>query len=97
MGIIFGVMAIVAGFTHWSWLAVAGGVLAIATDALGFMSGALHGCMPTIVSWLLGALIGGAILGAMGLSGAASMLGGIALAAMVGDAIGLIMGAMVSR
>jgi len=97
MGILFGIMALVGAFSGWAWLAVVGGILAIIVDAMGFMSGALHGCLPTIISWVLGALIGGAILGSMGLDATAAVLGGIALASMVEDAMGFVFMAFASR
>ncbi|MGB4594261.1 MAG: hypothetical protein WBI63_10910 [Coriobacteriia bacterium] len=96
MGIVFGLMAVVAGFAHWSWLATAAGILTIGSDALGFFSGALHGCVPTIISWVLGALIGGWILTAMGVSADAALLGGIALASMVEDLFGLVLNVLLS-
>jgi hypothetical protein len=98
MGIAFGLMALVGGLAKWPWLAVVAGVLAIGGDIIGYLSGALHdGCWPTILSYALGAFIGGGILSAMGLGSAAAILGGIALAAMVGDVVGLAFGAVVSR
>jgi hypothetical protein len=97
MGIVFGLMAVVGGFAMLPWLATLAGVLAIATDGLGFMSGALKGCAPTVVSWVLGAVIGGGILGAMGLPPTAAVMGGIALAALVGDAVGYVFVALAGR
>lgn len=90
MAIVFGILAIVGALVKWEWLVILGGGLTILSDVFGFLSGKLRGCFSTIISYLLGAAFGYFVLSIFGISLFSSILGGIALAGLVGDIAGII-------